>query len=100
MIAGSMRVGFIGLGAMGRPVAQHLMRRGGHTLTVFARRQEVRDTLATDGFQIAHTPSDVAAASDVLFTMVTATADVEQVLFSPDGIAAGAQPGRLVGDMS
>src|SRR5689334_11413659 len=94
-----MRVGFIGLGAMGRPVAQHLMRHG-HDLAIFARRVEVRDALVAEGARAEASPSAVAAASEVVFTMVTATADVEQVLFGAGGIASGAAPGLLVVDMS
>src|SRR5262245_33919725 len=94
-----MRVGFIGLGAMGRPVAQHLIRHG-HELAIFARRTEIRDALVADGARACASPADVAAWVDVVFTMVTATTDVEQVLFGTDGVAAGAKPGLLVIDMS
>jgi 2-hydroxy-3-oxopropionate reductase len=94
-----MKVGFIGLGAMGRPVAQHLIRHG-HELTIFARQAEVRDALVAAGARAAASPAEVAGASDVVFTMVTATSDVEQVLFGPGGLAEGARRGLLVVDMT
>jgi 2-hydroxy-3-oxopropionate reductase len=94
-----MKVGFIGLGTMGRPIAQHLMRKG-HSATVFARRPEVLVPLVAEGASTSPTPAGVAEASEVVFTMVTATHDVEQVLFGPHGILEGAHSGLLVVDMT
>jgi 2-hydroxy-3-oxopropionate reductase len=94
-----MKVGFIGLGAMGRPVAQHLIRHG-HELTIFARQAEVRDALVAAGARAAASPAEVAGASDVVFTMVTATSDVEQVLFGPGAFGEAARRGLLVVDMT
>ena len=70
-----MRVGFIGLGTMGLPMAQHLLRAG-HTVGAYARRPESLLPLTAEGGGAFATPCDLAGASDVVITMVTATADV------------------------
>lgn len=95
----SARVGFIGLGAMGRHVALHL-RRHGHEVCAFARRPESLLALTAAGASTAASARELAEKSDVVFTMVTATADVEHVLFGEDGVAASARAGLLVVDMS
>lgn len=94
-----MRIGFIGLGTMGRPMARHLMD-GGHGMAVFARRAEAARPLADAGADVCPTPAAVAARSEVVFTMVTAARDVEQVVLGPDGVLHGARPGTLVVDTS
>ncbi len=94
-----MRLGFIGLGTMGRPMALHLMD-GGHAMAVFARRAEAAGPLIEAGAAACPTPAAVAERSEVVFTMVTGTRDVEQVVLGPDGIIQGARPGTLVIDMS
>ena len=95
----SERVGFIGLGAMGRPMALHLLRAG-HGLNVYARRQEAMQPLVDAGASACASPARVAASSDVVFTMVTTGADVEQVVFGPNGVAESARPGLTVVDTS
>ena len=94
-----MQLGFIGLGTMGRPMALHLMN-GGHAMAVFARRAESTRPLAAAGAAVCPTPAAVAGRSEVVFTMVTGTRDVEQVLLGPEGVVHGARPGGLVIDMS
>ena len=94
-----MQLGFIGLGTMGRPMALHLMA-GGHAMAVFARRAESARPLAEAGATVCATPAAVAEGSEVIFTMVTAARDVEQVVLGPDGIVHGARPGTLVIDTS
>ncbi len=94
-----MRLGFIGLGTMGRPMARHLMD-GGHDMAVFARRPESARPLAAAGAAVCVNPAAVAERSEVIFTMVTGTRDVEQVVLGPDGIIHGAPRGTLVIDMS
>ena len=94
-----MQLGFIGLGTMGRPMALHLMN-GGHAMAVFARRAESTRPLADAGAAVCPTPAAVAGRSAVVFTMVTGTRDVEQVLLGPEGVVHGARPGSLVIDMS
>ena len=94
-----MRVGFIGLGAMGRPMALNLLRAR-HELTVWARRPDTAAPLIERGAASAPTPAALAAACDAVFTMLTGTADVEQVLLGNDGVLAGAQSGLVVIDTS
>lgn len=93
-----MKLGFIGLGAMGRPMALHLIEAG-HSLSVYARRAESAQPLVDAGARACATPAAVAAASEVVFTMVTTGADVEQVVLGEDGIVHGAKPGTVLVDM-
>ena len=93
------RIGFIGVGTMGSPVVGHLLDKG-HPVTVFARRLDAAAPLVARGAHLAGSPRAVAAASDVVFTMVTGTSDVEQVVFGPDGVAEVLRPGGLLIDMS
>ena len=92
-------VGVIGLGAMGAPIARNLLK-GGHSVTVFARRQDAMAPLIRAGADGAGTPADVAAKSDVIITMVTDTSAVEEVAFGPRGIIEGSKPGTIVVDHS
>lgn len=93
-----MKVGFIGLGAMGRHMAQHL-HKGGHQLGVWARRVESAQPLVDIGAIRHDTPAALAAASDVVFTMVTASSDFEQVVLGTNGIVHGAKAGLVLVDM-
>jgi len=93
------RLGFIGLGAMGRPMAGHLLA-GGYSLAVWARRQATAQPLVEAGATLCATPAELARRSDIVFTMVTTGADVEQVLFGPEGLGEGLAPGALLIDMS
>lgn len=93
-----MKVGFIGLGAMGRPMALHLLEAG-HELSVYARRAEAAQPLVDVGATRRATPAEVAAASEVVFTMVTTGADVEAVALGEGGILHGARPGTVLVDM-
>lgn len=93
-----MNLGFIGLGAMGRHMAQHLMK-GGHQLGVWARRAESAAPLVAAGARRHDSPAALAAASDVVFTMVMASSDFEAVVTGPGGIIEGAKRGSVVVDM-
>ncbi len=93
-----MKLGFIGLGAMGRPMALHLLQAG-HELSVYARRAEAAQPLVDAGARRLATPAEVAAASEVVFTMVTTGADVEAVALGEGGILHGAKPGTVLVDM-
>lgn len=93
-----MKIGFIGLGVMGRPMALHLIQAG-HELSVYARRAEAAQPLVDAGARRLATPAAVAAASEVVFTMVTTGADVEAVALGEGGIIHGAKPGTVVIDM-
>lgn len=94
-----MRVGFIGLGVMGRPMALNLLHAR-HDVTVWARRPETAEPLVERGAAVAASPAALAARCDVVFTMLTGTADVEQVLLGDDGVAGGADAGLVVIDTS
>jgi 2-hydroxy-3-oxopropionate reductase len=91
-------LGFIGLGAMGRHMALHLMK-GGHRMGVWSRRAESAAPLVAAGATRHDSPASLAAASDVVFTMVTASSDLEQVALGVDGIIHGAKPGSVLVDM-
>jgi 2-hydroxy-3-oxopropionate reductase len=93
------RLGFIGLGAMGRPMAGHLLA-GGYPLAVWARRPGSAQPLVEAGASRCATPAELARRSDIVFTMVTTGADVEQVAFGRDGLSEGLAPGALLIDMS
>ncbi len=91
-----MKVGFIGLGVMGRPMALHL-RRAGYELFVWARRTAgVADLPAT----LCATPAELGRYCDVVFTMITSSADVEAVALGPDGLIEGMAPESVLVDCS
>jgi 2-hydroxy-3-oxopropionate reductase len=92
-----MKIGFIGLGIMGRPMALNL-KAAGHDLIVPERSSLTPEVRAAA--QVVATPKAVAAAAEVLILMVPDTPDVETVLFGPDGAADGLTKGSLVIDMS
>ncbi len=93
-----MNIGFIGLGAMGRHMARHLLN-GGHHLGVWARRAESAASLVAAGATRYESPAALAAVSEVVFTMVTASSDFETVVLGAGGISEGAKPGSVVVDM-
>ena len=93
-----MKLGFIGLGVMGRPMALNLMKHG-HEMGVYTRRRESASPLVDAGARYFASPQALAAAADVIFTMVTTSSDVEAVVHGPDGVAAGARAGSVVVDM-
>ena len=93
-----MRVGFIGLGIMGRPMAGRLAA-GGHELAVFARR-EVPAELREQGVAACASSREVAARAEAIITMLPDTPQVEEVLFGANGVAEGLTPGKVVIDMS
>lgn len=94
-----MRIGFIGLGVMGGPMALNILK-GGHELTVHDRNADAVARLTIAGAKMAATPKDVGAASEIVVTMLPEPQHVEQVTLGPDGIAAGMKRGGLVVDMS
>jgi 2-hydroxy-3-oxopropionate reductase len=93
-----MKIGFIGLGVMGRPMAGHLIDAG-HTLSLH-RVKEVSRPLVDRGASQASSAAQAAAQSDVVILMLPDTPDVETVLFGAGGVAEGLSPGKLVIDMS
>jgi len=92
------RIGFIGLGIMGTPMAGHLIA-GGHSLFAYGRRN-VPPPLLEKGAAACESSEKVAAASDIVFIMVPDTPHVEDVLFGASGVARGLTPGKIVVDMS
>src|SRR6187549_2275645 len=91
-------LGFIGVGIMGRPMAGHLMAAG-HKMALWGRSKLPQDLLDKDAVVCA-SPKEVAQKSEIVFIMVSDTPDVEQVLFSENGVAKGLSPGKIVIDMS
>lgn len=94
-----MNIGFIGLGIMGRPMALRLAAAG-HTLAVWARRPEACEAIVKAGAQVCASPRQVAESSEVIFTIVSDTPDVQAIILGEDGILAGARAGGTLIDMS
>ena len=94
-----MRVGVIGLGIMGAPMARNLLRAG-HAVTVHSRTRARVDALVADGAVAADSPAAVARGVEAVITMLPDTPDVEAVVAGPDGVLDGASPGLLAIDMS
>lgn len=93
------RVGVIGLGAMGAPMARNLLK-GGHTVSVFARREEAMAPLIALGARRTTSPAEVASLSDVIVTMVIDTRAVEDVILGSRGVIEGANAGSVLIDHS
>jgi 2-hydroxy-3-oxopropionate reductase len=93
------RVGFIGLGLMGKPMALNLLKKG-FSLTVHNRSQASVDALAAAGAAAAASPAEVAAVSDVIITMVPDSPDVRRVLKGPSGVFEAVCEGSVIVDMS
>jgi 2-hydroxy-3-oxopropionate reductase len=93
------RVGFVGLGIMGQPMARNALKAG-FPVTVTNRTLARAEPLKAEGATVAKTPREVAQRSDIVVTMVTNAPEVEAVTFGPDGIADGAHDGLLAVDMS
>lgn len=92
-------VGFIGLGLMGRPMAANLLKAG-YALTVWNRTAARADELVAAGAQRAANPRAVAAAADIVFTMVSDPPALEAVLWGEDGVFAGLRAGSILIDSS
>jgi 2-hydroxy-3-oxopropionate reductase len=93
------RIGFIGLGVMGQPMALNLLKAD-HDLTVFARNPQRSRPLAEAGARVAASPRDLAADCTVVFINVSDDAAVEEVLFAADvGVSQGLAAGGVVVDM-
>lgn len=92
------KLGFIGLGIMGTPMAAHL-RAAGHTLYVHSRSAPPQ-ALIDAGAVACASSAEVAHNADIVFTMVPDTPDVEKVLFGNDGVSGGLSKGKVVIDMS
>lgn len=93
-----LKLGFVGLGIMGTPMAGHLIAAG-HTVFI-STRSKVPDELAKSAAIVCTSPAEVASQADIIITMVPDTPDVEKVLFGEHGIASGLTKGKIVVDMS
>jgi 2-hydroxy-3-oxopropionate reductase len=93
-----LKLGFVGLGIMGAPMAGQLVKAG-HEVFIATRSKVPQDLASSTAIQCA-SPSEVAQKADIIFTMVPDTPDVEKVLFGDKGVAAGLSKGKVVVDMS
>ena len=95
----AMKLGFIGLGIMGRPMALNL-RRAGHALWVHGRRPVTMEVLVDAGAQACGSVAEVAASAEIIFIMVSDTPDVENIVLAEHGLLHRLRPGQVVVDMS
>jgi 2-hydroxy-3-oxopropionate reductase len=102
-VSSPRKIGFIGLGLMGRPMAMNLLKAG-HSLTVWNRTASRAQELVAAGATLAKSPREAAAASDILFTIVSDPPALEEVLWghqgNNDGAMAGLRPGSIYIDSS
>jgi 3-hydroxyisobutyrate dehydrogenase-like beta-hydroxyacid dehydrogenase len=92
-------LGFVGLGVMGSKMVLRLLSKG-HTVTGYNRTRSKAEGLIQKGMKWADSPRAIAAASDVIFSMVTNSAALEAIVEGPDGILAGLTPGKFYVDIS
>ena len=92
-------LGFIGVGIMGKPMAQHLIEAG-HTVYVCDKAALPVEELREKGARVCGSPKEVAEKASIIFLMLPDTPEVEEVLFGPGGVAEGVQRGAIVVDMS
>jgi len=92
-------IGFIGLGAMGKPMAINLVKKG-YSVTVFDIRQEPMDALQEGGAKTASSSKEVAENSDVIITMLLSSPHVEAAVLGKDGVIEGVREGSVLIDMS
>jgi 3-hydroxyisobutyrate dehydrogenase len=90
-----LRVGFIGLGSQGAPMARRIIAAG-HETTLWARRPATLAQFADTGAKTAGSPAELATASDLVCLCVVDDADVEQVVTGPDGVLAGLRRGGVI----
>ncbi|MFH1240924.1 MAG: 2-hydroxy-3-oxopropionate reductase [Pseudomonadota bacterium] len=93
------KIGFIGLGIMGRPMARNLMKAG-YPLVVHNRSRGPVDELSGEGATPAFSPKEVAEKSDIVITMLPDSPDVDLVVTGPEGVLEGVRSGMLFVDMS
>jgi len=93
------KIGFIGLGIMGKPMARNLLKAG-YAVTAFNRSRPAMEELHRAGAHLGPSPKDVAAAAEIVITMLPNSPDVEAVVLGPNGVLEGAKPGTILADMS
>lgn len=94
-----MKIGFIGLGIMGKPMSKNLLQAG-YSLVVMDRNAEAVAELAALGADVAATPKAVAALSDIVITMLPNSPQVREVALGENGLIEGAKAGTVLIDMS
>jgi 3-hydroxyisobutyrate dehydrogenase-like beta-hydroxyacid dehydrogenase len=92
-------LGFVGLGVMGSEMVNRLLSKG-HSVTGYNRTKSKADWLIKKGMKWGNSPREVAAASEVVFSMVTNSAALDAIMNGPDGVLAGLTPGKTVADIS
>ncbi|HEY9391907.1 MAG TPA: NAD(P)-dependent oxidoreductase [Mycobacteriales bacterium] len=95
----AVSTGFVGLGLMGAPMARNLLRAG-FPLTVWNRTRDRAEALARDGATVVARPREIGATAEVVVTVLSDDAAVEDVLFGPEGVVQGMRPGGTILDMS
>ena len=93
------KIGFVGLGIMGKPMARNLMKAG-YELVVHNRSREVVEELAGEGAGAAESPEEVAEACGTVITMLPDSPQVEEIVAGENGILEGIKAGSLLVDMS
>src|SRR5512135_3585919 len=93
------RIGWVGTGVMGKSMCLHILKKG-YQLSVYNRTKEKAGELCRQGASWFETPGEVAAASDVTFTMVGEPPDVERVILGGGGILERSRPGSIIVDMT
>ena len=93
------RIGFIGLGIMGKPMARNILKAG-YPLVVYNRTPGRGRELEAEGTPFYTSPKEVAQRSDIVFVMVSDSAAVEEVVLGENGVAEGGRAGMVVVDMS
>jgi 2-hydroxy-3-oxopropionate reductase len=94
-----MKIGFLGVGIMGRPMAGHL-QAAGHDLLLVQHRSTLPTELVEGGAEVCASATEMTAGAEVVILMLPDTPDVERALFGAGGVVAGLKPGTLVIDMS
>ena len=95
-----MKIGFIGLGAMGLPMAKRVLAGGYQLLTTVHRRREPAEELVSLGAEIRGTPAEVAREASAVITIVPADAELRETIFGDGGLARGFSPGKVLVDMT
>ena len=93
------RVGWIGTGVMGKSMCAHIMKNG-YPLSVYNRTKNRTENLCREGAVWLNNPGEVAAKSDIVFTMVGEPPDVEEVILGRSGVLENIQPGSIIVDMT
>nr|WP_245867530.1 2-hydroxy-3-oxopropionate reductase [Sporomusa silvacetica] len=94
-----MKIGFIGLGIMGKPMSKNLLKAG-YELVVMDRNQKAVDEVVAAGAKAVATPKEVAQQTDIIVTMLPNSPHVKEVVLGENGVIEGAKKGAIVADMS